>query len=134
MIGRKRATAITNYQKDKLIIVCDVEKQRAESLAADFQCLSDTQWKNVVSRKDIDIVVNSSINEVSEPVTVSALNAGKHVLCEKPLGRNVQEALAMVEASRKSNRNPQNRIQSYFSSRNLEGKKTFRWRCDRKIT
>lgn len=104
VIGRKRAAAISNYPNDKLVVVCDIEKPRAESMAADFQCLSDTEWKNVVSRKDIDIVVSSSINEVSEAITVSALNAGKHVLCEKPLGRNVQEARAMVEASRKNNR------------------------------
>ena len=59
----------------------------------------------MVVRNDVDIVVNSSINEVLKPISVAALESGKHVLCEKPLGRNADEALAMVEAARKSNRN-----------------------------
>jgi predicted dehydrogenase len=104
LIGRKRAAALSVFPQDRLVVVCDVDAQRALSLARDFKCESSTRWQEVVVRNDVDIVVNSSINEVLKPISVAALESGKHVLCEKPLGRNADEALAMVEAARKSSR------------------------------
>jgi predicted dehydrogenase len=53
---------------------------------------------------DIDAVVVSTFNSALCPVTIAALDAGKHVLCEKPLGRNSQEAAAMVAAAGRSGR------------------------------
>ena len=104
LIGRKRAVALSSYTGDSLAVVCDIDKSRAELLAKDFHCEYETDWKKVVSRNDVDIIVNSSINDVLEPITTAALSSGKHVLCEKPLGRNADEARRMVEAARKNDR------------------------------
>lgn len=99
LIGRKRANALAAFPKDNLIAVCDVDKERADALAKDFHCESISNWRLLVQRKDIDIIINSSINQVLEEITVGALQQGKHVLCEKPLGRNAIEAQRMVEAA-----------------------------------
>ena len=104
LIGRKRAAALAAIGKDKLVVVCDVDKPRADALAKDFGCSAETSWEKVVSRKDVDVVVNSSINDVLEPITVAAASSGKHVLCEKPLGRNAEESRRIVNAAEKNGR------------------------------
>jgi predicted dehydrogenase len=103
LIGRKRAAALAAFPKDKLIAVCDVDGERASALAKDFHCESETEWRHLTQRKDIDVIINSSINEVLEEITVGALEQGKHVLCEKPLGRNAAEAQRMVDAAQQNN-------------------------------
>ncbi len=104
LIGRKRGLSLQSLAGDKLVVVCDIDKDRAKNLSTEFQCESSSNWEEVVKRKDIDIVINSSITQVLEPITVAALNNGKHVLCEKPLGRNVQEAQKMVNAAKDNKR------------------------------
>jgi predicted dehydrogenase len=103
LIGKKRAQALKSSPEDRLEIVCDINKGRAEELAREFECKYETLWENVVGRPDIQIVINSSINSVLGPITVAALRAGKHVLCEKPLGRSVLEAQSMVNAAENNN-------------------------------
>ena len=102
LIGTKRARALP--KEDHLIVVCDINQERASTLASEFACESTDDWQSVVSRSDVDVVINSSINNVLEPITIAALQAGKHVLCEKPLGRNASESKRMMEAARASNR------------------------------
>jgi predicted dehydrogenase len=52
----------------------------------------------------VDIVVVSTTNNWLAPITVAALQAGKHVLCEKPPGCTAEEALQMLQAARNSKR------------------------------
>lgn len=103
LIGKKRARALKPSSEDRLEIVCDINKKRAEELSREFECEYETLWENVVSRPNIQIVIDSSINSVMERITLAALKAGKHVLCEKPLGRNVLEARSMVNAAESNN-------------------------------
>jgi predicted dehydrogenase len=103
LVGKKRAQVLKSSSEDRLEIVCDTNKERAVALASEFECKYETLWENVVSRSDIQIVINSSINSVLESITVAALRAGKHVLCEKPLGRSVSEARSMVNAAENNN-------------------------------
>ena len=102
LIGTKRARALST--EDHLIVVCDINQERASTLASEFACESTDNWQSVVSRNDVDVVINSSINNVLEPITIAALQAGKHVLCEKPLGRNASESKRMIEAAHASDR------------------------------
>jgi predicted dehydrogenase len=60
-----------------------------------------TDWRAIVERKDIDAVDVSLPNHLHAPVSIAAAQAGKMVLCEKPLAMNVSEAASMVEAARK---------------------------------
>src|SRR6187399_1461431 len=58
----------------------------------------DTDWRNLVARKDIDVIDIASPNDTHQEIAVAAAKAGKMVMCEKPLGRTAAEAKAMVEA------------------------------------
>lgn len=61
-----------------------------------------TSIDDLVSDPDVDAVYIGTPNQTHSPYTLKALNAGKHVLCEKPLALNAREGYAMVEAARHS--------------------------------
>jgi myo-inositol 2-dehydrogenase/D-chiro-inositol 1-dehydrogenase len=73
--------------------------ERAKAFAANWGYESfETDWRALVERKDIDLIDIASPNDTHQEIAVAAAKAGKMVLCEKPLGRNGDEARAMVKA------------------------------------
>ena len=62
----------------------------------------ETDWRNLVARKDIDVIDIASPNDTHHEIAIAAAKAGKIVMCEKPLGRNAKEAEAMVAAVEKA--------------------------------
>ncbi len=58
-----------------------------------------TDWREVIARDDIDVVDVVTPGESHAEIAIAALQAGKHVLCEKPLANSVQEAEAMASAA-----------------------------------
>jgi predicted dehydrogenase len=97
--GERRARAILEAG-DTLVVMADIDINRATYLAEAMNCEATTSWESVIAGKGIDIVVVCTPPNLHEVITVAALNRGKHVLCEKPLARTVEEAERMVEAAR----------------------------------
>ncbi|MEZ3161600.1 Gfo/Idh/MocA family oxidoreductase [Microbacterium sp. BWT-B31] len=60
---------------------------------------SATDWREVIGRDDIDIVDIVTPGDTHAEIAITALEAGKHVLCEKPLANTVAEARAMTDAA-----------------------------------
>ncbi|HKT57045.1 MAG TPA: Gfo/Idh/MocA family oxidoreductase [Microbacterium sp.] len=60
---------------------------------------SATDWREVIARDDIDIVDIVTPGDAHAEIAIAALDAGKHVLCEKPLANTVAEAEAMADAA-----------------------------------
>src|SRR6202789_2643142 len=58
----------------------------------------ETDWRDLVRRKDIDLIDIASPNDTHAEIAIAAAQAGKMVLCEKPLGRTADEAKSMVDA------------------------------------
>ena len=61
---------------------------------------TETDWRTLIERDDVDLVDICTPGESHAQIAVAALEAGKHVLCEKPLANSVEEAEAMVTAAR----------------------------------
>ena len=57
-------------------------------------------WREMLADPAIDLIDNCGPNNIHAEVSIAALDAGKHVLCEKPLGRNAAESRRMLEAAR----------------------------------
>ena len=60
---------------------------------------TSTDWRAVLERDDIDVVDIVTPGDTHAEIAVAALEAGKHVLCEKPLANSVDEAQAMTDAA-----------------------------------
>jgi predicted dehydrogenase len=63
---------------------------------------SETDWRRLVERKDIDLIDIATPNDTHAEIAIAAAQAGKMVMCEKPLGRNAAEAERMVAAVEKA--------------------------------
>jgi predicted dehydrogenase len=100
-IGSRRASAVRNVEGLELKVVVDVDCDRAGTLGERFQVESTSDWVAAVRRPDVDLVIVSTANNAHAPVSIAAMEAGKHVLCEKPLARNPEECRQMVEAARR---------------------------------
>ncbi|MEO3751331.1 Gfo/Idh/MocA family oxidoreductase [Streptomyces sp. B6B3] len=64
----------------------------------------ETDWRRLVARDDVDLVDVCTPGDTHAEIAIAALQAGKHVLCEKPLANSVEEAEAMAEAAEKAAR------------------------------
>jgi predicted dehydrogenase len=89
----------------EIVAACDVNEKAAQKLADDFKIPHVfTDFREMLKIKELDAVDICTPNRVHTPAVIAALNAGKHVLCEKPLAVSVKEVLAMRAALRKSKR------------------------------
>ena len=79
--------------------LCARNAARAEAFAANWGYESiEADWRELVERKDIDLIDIASPNDTHAEIAIAAAKAGKIVTCEKPLGRTSAEAAAMVDA------------------------------------
>lgn len=89
----------------ELSAICDLDRKRAEQTAASLGIDKVFDDYNEMLKCDfVDAVDVITWNNTHAPITIAALNAGKHVLCEKPPALNASEALKMNEAAIHNNK------------------------------
>src|SRR5947209_15236334 len=80
--------------------VCARNPARLKSFAETWGYEStETNWRQLVERKDVDLIDIASPNDTHAEIAIAAAKAGKIVLCEKPLGRDAAEAKSMTDAA-----------------------------------
>jgi predicted dehydrogenase len=87
------------HASSTLVAVADINPEAAAATALEFGCRAEEQWRDLVSANDVDVVVVSTPNGFLAEIAGAALQAGKHVLLEKPMGRNLAEARAIAGAA-----------------------------------
>jgi predicted dehydrogenase len=75
-----------------------------ELAAASPGAAAVARWEDAIARTDVEIVIVSTTNDWLTPVSVAAVEAGKHVLVEKPAARTVAELDRLIAAARQHNR------------------------------
>jgi predicted dehydrogenase len=87
----------------ELTAICGRDAEAVERARALFGWTrAETDWRKIVTAPDIDIVDIGTGNDTHCEMAVAALQAGKAVICEKPLARNLAEARQMLAAARRS--------------------------------
>jgi D-xylose 1-dehydrogenase (NADP+, D-xylono-1,5-lactone-forming) len=103
-INRLLIPAIRASERSELVAVASRSEERAREYAAEWRIGDTTSYEGLLARRDIDIVYVPLPNSLHAPWSIRAMEAGKHVLCEKPLALSVAEVDAMEEASRRHGR------------------------------
>jgi len=86
--------------RPRMRVICGRDRAGAEAMAARFGWESvETSWERVLERKDVDAVDISTPGHLHRTIAVAAAQAGKHILCEKPLGNTGAEAKEMLDAA-----------------------------------
>lgn len=96
-----------NAAKAEMVAFCDVVKERAEKAAAEYGAANAkvyTDYQKMLADTGIkfDVVHVCTPNVSHCPITVAAFEAGKHVMCEKPMAHTTEDARKMVAAWQKS--------------------------------
>lgn len=100
LIGNKRAKALGGAP---LVAAVDTNLARARQLAAQYPgCEATDDWRAAATRKDVDLVIVATTNDMLAPAALAAVQAGKHVLVEKPAARNAAEIEPVVAAATKA--------------------------------
>ncbi|WP_372666144.1 Gfo/Idh/MocA family protein [Amycolatopsis kentuckyensis] len=87
----------------RLAVLGGRDEARAKAAAAKFGWEDvETDWRKLVARDDVGLVDVCTPGDSHAEIAIAALEAGKHVLCEKPLANSVAEAEAMAEAARRA--------------------------------
>lgn len=93
-----------NNANVEIVAVCDLVKERAQATAERYQAKAYTDYKELLAQEDVDAVSVCLPNYLHAPVSIAALNAGCHVLCEKPMATSKEEAEGMITAAEKANK------------------------------
>ena len=101
--GSKRIQACAQVPNDiELRAVMDLDNALASKAGAKAGVQHFTEFGELLANSEIDAVILAVPNNMHGPMTVQALEAGKHVLCEKPLAINPSEAERIVDAAESS--------------------------------
>ena len=94
----------------QMVAVCGRDENKVKEAAEKLGWAeSETDWKKLIERKDIDIIDICTPGDSHKEIAIAALRSGKHVICEKPLANTVSEAEEMVAAA-KENSNCKNMV------------------------
>ena len=110
-MGKAHVVAYSNMPKlfwpapamPVLKTICDIVPEIAEDSRERFgfeKCCTD--WREIVNDPEIDVVSVCTPNNAHAPIAIAALEAGKHVICEKPIASTLADAKAMADAAAKA--------------------------------
>lgn len=93
---------IPSYLKNKEVTIkyfCDIIEERAQAAVEKYGCgTAVVDYHDVINDPEVDAISVCVPNNMHAPISIDAMRAGKHVLCEKPAARTYEEALAMQKA------------------------------------
>jgi len=103
VIGHAHLKTFTANRKAEVAAIADINPEALKSVSEEFNIEKTfTDYQDLLALDDLDGVVICTPPFVHAKITCDAASAGKHVLCEKPMAMNAEEARRMVEACNKA--------------------------------
>ena len=94
LIGHKRAGALGSH---RLVACADLNYDLANVLAKSAKtCMATDDWREVINNQDVSVVIVATPHHVLSEIAAAAIEAGRHVLVEKPAARNAEELRPLV--------------------------------------
>ncbi len=109
---------IQKMPQSRIVALCDIQQARLDSAAA--MCKADpptgySDYKELLKRDDLDVILVATPNYVHHEVVIAALNSGRPVLTEKPMGITVAECNDMIATAKKSGKTLQVGLQLRYA-------------------
>lgn len=103
-MGTEDTNTALRHEGVKLVAACDLYQGRLESAKEKWgaDIFTTTDYKDILKRKDIDAVIIGTPDHWHKQISIDALNAGKHVYCEKPMVHSVAEGHDVINTWKKS--------------------------------
>lgn len=99
LIGQKRAKSLG---EGRLIACADINETKAKILADNNEAKVFSDWRRLLSLPEVDVVVIATLHDSLAEITIASIEAGKHVLVEKPAARNPAELEPVLAAAERS--------------------------------
>ncbi len=103
--NQKHLPALAGIEEVEVVAFCDIIEERA-ILSKNTYGTSDgrvySDYKEMLEKEDLDIVHVCTPNSSHAEISIAAMEADNHVMCEKPMAKTTEEARAMIEASEKT--------------------------------
>jgi predicted dehydrogenase len=100
LIGQKRAKSMQNT---RLVACADLDESKATRLAEQYSnAVATSDWREVIKRPDVEIIVAAATNNALAEITLAAVQAGKHVLVEKPAARFSSELDKVIKTAKEA--------------------------------
>lgn len=116
------AKSVQKAKNAEIVMAMDTVESVAQSFAETYECRATTDVDEVLKSDEVDAVVISAPHFLHEPLTLQAAEAGKHVMCEKPIACTLEQADRMIEACRKANVQLAINLVSRFDAGTLKAK------------
>src|SRR5690554_815910 len=95
--------ALAHVDHTELVAICSRRQERATAIAARHGVhTASTDWRDVINDPGVDAVIIATPPYLHHQMVIAALEAGKHVLCEKPLARNLAETRDMARLAKQA--------------------------------
>ncbi len=102
-IGPSHVKVVANTPGVELKAVAEVDEKKLKQVLNDYPGVASySDYKDVLKRDDIQVVVMCLPHWLHKQAAIDAANAGKHILVEKPLADTVEECDAMIEAAKRN--------------------------------
>lgn len=101
----KHLPALAALENVQITAFCDIIEERAQKAAKQYgipEAKIFTDYRRLLAEADAAVVHVCTPNRSHSPITVAALESGRHVLCEKPMAINAEQAQAMLEAAKRT--------------------------------
>ncbi len=127
IIGHYDTQAALKTQGTELVAICDLYEGRLAQAKEKFgkSLFATRDYREILHRSDVDMVIIATPDHWHAPISIEALNKGKHVYCEKPMVHKVQEGLDVVAAQQKSGKRMQVGSQRVSSLAFIEAKRLY---------
>jgi predicted dehydrogenase len=100
--ANRAASNISGVSSQNIVAVCDIDDNYLTAISQKYpEAKKYNDFRKLLEQKDIDAVVISTADHTHAVATIAALNAGKHVYCEKPLAHTIYEARAVANVAAK---------------------------------
>ncbi len=101
----KHLPALQQVEEVEMVAFCDIIKERAEKASTEYGVAHAgvyEDYQEMLKEEELDVVHVLTPNNKHAEITVAALEAGNHVMCEKPMAKTTEEAKTMIDAAKKT--------------------------------